>query len=140
MRRTFPREVRDYVVVERYKGKPWKQIAAAVSERFHIISPSVRTMQGWFQSYESSSEDPTGVKMIATAVKDSANRAQPLAYAKMMAEMPQIFKIHEEYGIPLDDAGWIVCLSVVEGQVGREKFDKILAQYQEIRDKLEHGK
>jgi len=140
MRRTFQREVRDYVIVERYKGKPWKQIVAGVRERFNIEPPSIRIMQSWFQSYQSSSEDPTGVKMIATAVEDSANRAQPLAYAKMMAEMPQIFKIHEEYEIPLEDAGWIVCLSVVEDQVGRKRFDKILTQYKKIRNELINAK
>ena len=140
MRRTFQREVRDYVIVERYKGKPWKQIVAGVRERFNIEPPSIRIMQSWFQSYQSSAEDPTGVKMIATAVEETASRAQPLAYAKMMTEMPHIFKIHDKYKIPIEDAGWIVCLSVVEDQVGRERFDKILAQYKKIRNELTYEK
>jgi len=136
MRRTFKREVRDYVIVERYKGKPWKQIVEEVGGKFNIAPPSIRIMQSWFQAYQSSAEDPTGVKFIVTAVEEAANRAQPLAYARMMTEIPNIFKLHEQFSIPMEDAGWIICLSVIEKQVGREKFDDIIYKYKEIRDNL----
>ena len=136
MRRSYSREVRDYVVVERYKRKPWKQIVAEVGEKFDMKPPSVRIMQNWFQAYQSTTDDPTGVKFIATVVEDAANRARPIAYARMMAEMPRLLELNEQYNVPLDDAGWMICLSVLEGQVGREKFDRILRDYRKLRDKF----
>ena len=137
MRRTFKREIRDYVIVERYKGKPWNQIVTEVNEKFNITPPSIRIMQSWFQAYKSSSEDPTGVKFLAEAVEEAANRAQPLAYAKMMAEIPRLSQIHDKYRIPLDEAGWIVCLLTMEGQIGRNKFDKVVKKYMKIREELD---
>ena len=101
MRRTFEPGIREYVIVERYKGKPWKQIAEEVRSKFDIEPPSIRIMQSWFQTYKSSADDPTGVKHIATVVEEAANRAQPLAYAKMMTEVPHIFRIHEQHNIPI---------------------------------------
>lgn len=136
MRRSFNREVRDYVVVERYKGKPWQQIVTEVGEKFNIKPPSIRIMQTWFQAYQSSTDDPTGVKFVATAVEEAANRARPLAYARMMAEMPHLLEIQRRYQIPFEDAGWMICLSLLEEQVGREGFDHIVLKYQEIRDKF----
>jgi len=136
MRRSFKREVRDYVVVERYKRKPWKQIESEVREKFGIHPPSIRIMQSWFQSYRMTSDDPTGVKFIATAVEEAANRARPIAYAKMMAKMPHLLELHKRHDVPLEDAGWMSCLSVLEDQVGRENFDRIVSDYQRLRDRF----
>ena len=136
MRRSFKREVRDYVIVERYKRKPWKQIESEVREKFGIEPPSIRIMQSWFQAYQTSTDDPTGVKFIATAVEEAANRAKPIAYVKMMAEMPRLWQLHEQYKVPLEDAGWMICLSVLEAQVGRENFDRMVSDYQRLREEF----
>jgi hypothetical protein len=134
VRRSFKREVRDYVIVERYKRKPWQQIAVEVRERFGIEPPSIRIMQSWFQAYRTSTDDPTGVKFIATAVEEAANRATPIAYAKMMTEMPHLWQLHEQHKVPLEDAGWMTCLSVLEAQIGRDNFDRIVSDYQKLRE------
>lgn len=136
MRRSFKREVRDYVIVERYKRKPWKQIESEVREKFGIEPPSIRIMQSWFQSYRTTSDDPSGVKFIATAVAEAANRARPIAYTKMMEGMPLLWRLYEHYKVPMEDAGWMVCLSVLETQVGRENFDRIVSDYQKLRDEF----
>ena len=136
MRRSYSSEVRGYVVVERYKGKPWKQIAAEVAEKFTMKPPSIRIMQNWFQAYQASTDDPTGVKFVATAVEEATSRAVPIVYAKMMAEMPRLLDLHEQHKVPVDDAGWMICLRVMEEQVGREAFDRIVSEYQKVRDKF----
>lgn len=136
MRRSFKREIRDYVIVERYKRKPWKQIVTEVEDRFGIEPPSIRIMQSWFQAYQKSADDPTGVKFIATAIEEAANRAKPIAYTKMMEEMPLLWRLYEQYKVPMEDAGWMVCLSVLETQVGRENFDRIVSDYQKLRNEF----
>lgn len=136
MRRSFEREVRDYVIVERYKQKRWKQIVDEVREKFDIDPPSIRIMQSWFKAYQTSSDDPNGVKFIATMVEEAANRATPIAYAKMMAEMPHLLQLHEMHKVPFEDAGWMVCLLALEDRVGRERFDDIVSRYKRLRDKL----
>jgi hypothetical protein len=136
MRRSYSSEVRGYVVVERYKGKPWKQIAAEVGERFAMKPPSIRIMQNWFQAYQASTDDPTGVKFVATAVEEATSRAVPIVYARMMGEIPHLLELHEKYNVPLDVAGWMSCLRVMEEQVGREVFDRIVARYRKLRGQV----
>lgn len=137
MRRSFKREVRDYVIVERYKRKPWKQIVIEVKEKFGIEPPSIRIMQSWFHAYRTTTDDPTGVKFIATAIEDAANRAKPVAYARMMTEvMPLWRQLQDQSNLTVEDAGWIALWSFFEAQLGREKFDHTLAIYHELRDSL----
>jgi hypothetical protein len=137
MRRTFKREVRDYVIVERYKRKPWKQIVSEVKEKFDIEPPSIRIMQGWFRAYRTTTDDPTGAKFIATAIEDAASRAKPLAYAKMITEvMPLWRKLQKGHELTVEDAGWVSLWSFFEAQLGRENFDRTLAHYLRLRDKL----
>jgi hypothetical protein len=94
-------------------------------------------MQGWFHAYRATTDDPTGVKFIATAIEDAANRAKPLAYARMMTEvMPLWRQLQEQGDLPVEDAGWVALWSFFEAQIGRENFDRILSYYRELRDKF----
>jgi hypothetical protein len=137
MRRTFKREVRDYVIVERYKRKPWKQIVSEIGERFGIEPPSIRVMQGWFRAYRTTTDDPTGAKFIATAIEDAANRAKPLAYVEMMTEvMPLWRRLQKQQELTVEDAGWVALWSFFEAQLGRENFDHILSLYLKLRDRV----
>ena len=77
MRRSFKREVRDYVIVERYKKKPWKEIVAGVRDKFGIEPPSIRIMQSWFHDYQGAMADPTGVKYVSQVIQDAAGRPLP---------------------------------------------------------------
>jgi hypothetical protein len=138
MRRSFKREVRDYVIVERYKGKPWKEIVAGVADKFGIEPPSIRIMQSWFRAYQGAMGDPTGVKYVAQVIEDAADAAKPLAQAKMMGEvMPLWSKLQERYKeIDFFDAGWMAFLAFFEAQIGRESFDRIVQRYMTYRDEF----
>jgi hypothetical protein len=137
MRRTFKREVRDYVIVERYKRKPWKQIVSEIEEKFGIEPPTIRVMQGWFRAYRTTTDDPTGAKFIATAIEDAANRAKPLAYVEMMTEvMPLWRQLQKQQELTVEDAGWVALWSFFEAQLGRENFDHTLSLYLKLRDRF----
>ena len=70
-------------------------------------------------------------------IEDVANTAKPLAQARMMVEvMPLWLKLQEEHNISSFDAGWMAFLSFFEAQIGRENFDRIVKNYQKMRDQL----
>jgi len=95
-------------------------------------------MQKWFEDYQGTTDDPTGVKYVAKMVEDAADLAKPLAQAKMMAEVVPLWsQLQERHKIPPDDAGWMAVLDFFEAQIGRERFDCIVDDYRKLRDKLE---
>lgn len=136
MRRGYSQYIRAEAITKRYQGREWKEIQAGIAEKFGV-KPSIRQMQKWFEDYQGTTDDPTGVKYVAKAIEDAANLAKPLAQAKMMADvMPLWLKLQEEHKISFSDAGWMAFLSFFEAQIGREDFDRIVKNYLKMRDQL----
>ena len=136
MRRGYSHDIRVGAITKRYQGKEWKEIQAAIVQKFGV-KPSIRQMQKWFEDYQGTTDDPTGVKYVAKVVEDAANTAKPLAQARMMVEiMPLWLKLQEEHKISFSDAGWMAFLSFLEAQIGRDDFDRIVKNYLKIRDQL----
>lgn len=136
MRRGYNQDIRAEAITRRYQGREWKEIQAAIAQKFGV-KPSIRQMQKWFEDYQGTTDDPTGVKYIAKVIEDAANLAKPLAQAKMMSEvMPVWGQLQKEPGISSSDAGWMAFLSFFESQLGRGNFDRVVKSYQEMRDKL----
>ncbi len=136
MRRGYSQDIRAEAITKRYQGKEWREIQAGIVEKFGV-KPSIRQMQKWFEDYQGTTDDPTGVKYVAKVIEDAANLAQPLAQAKMMADvMPLWLKLQEEHKISFSDAGWMAFLSFFEDQIGREDFDRIVKNYLKMRDQL----
>lgn len=136
MRRGYSQDIRAEAITGRYRGMEWKEIQAAIGEKFDV-RPSIRQMQKWFEDYQGTTDDPTGTKYLVKAIEDSADLARPLAQAKMMGDiMPLLGQLQEQHNIPLPDAGWIAVLSFFEAQIGRESFDRIVQSYLGLRDNL----
>ena len=136
MRRGYSHDIRVEAITKRYQGKEWKDIQDSIVKKFGV-KPSIRQMQKWFEDYQGTTDDPTGVKYVAKVIEDAANTAKPLAQARMMADvMPLWLKLQEEHKIPFSDAGWMAFLSFFEAQIGREDFDRIVKNYQKMRDQL----
>jgi hypothetical protein len=136
MRRGYSHDVRAEAIASRYQRREWKEIQAAIQQKYSV-KPSIRQMQKWFEDYQGATDDPTGVKYVAKMIEDTANLAKPLAQAKMMADvMPLWLKLQEEHKLSFFDAGWMAFLSFFEAQLGRENFDRIVKNYQKIRDQL----
>ena len=136
MRRGYSHDVRAEAITRRYHGREWKEIQAAISEKFGV-KPSIRQMQKWFEDYQGTTEDPTGAKYIAKIVEESAELAKPLAQAKMMSEVMPIWdKLREEQKMSPFEAGLVAMWHFFEGQVGRESLDRSFSLYQELRDKF----
>jgi len=136
MRRGYNQDIRAEAITKRYQGREWKEIQDSIVKKFGV-KPSIRQMQKWFEDYQGTTDDPTGVKYVAKAIEDAANLARPLAQAKMMADvMPLWLKLQDEHKLSFSDAGWMAFLSFFETQLGRENFDRIVQNYLEVRDKL----
>ena len=136
MRRGYSQDIRAEAITKRYQGREWKEIQTAICQKFSV-KPSIRQMQKWFEDYQETADDPTGVKYVAKVIEDAANLAKPLAQAKMMADvMPLWSKLHEQQNLPFSDAGWTAFLSFFEAQLGRENFDRIVKNYMQMRDQL----
>jgi hypothetical protein len=136
MRRGYNQYIRAEAITKRYQGREWKEIQDSIVKKFGV-KPSIRQMQKWFEDYQGTTDDPTGVKYVAKAIEDAANLARPLAQAKMMADvMPLWLKLQDEHKLSFSDAGWMAFLSFFETQLGRENFDRIVQNYLEVRDKL----
>jgi len=136
MRRGYNQDIRAEAITKRYQGKEWKEIQDSIVKKFGV-KPSIRQMQKWFEDYQGTTDDPTGVKYVAKVIEDAANLARPLAQAKMMADvMPLWMQIQKQPNISPFDAGWMAFLSFFETQLGRENFDRIVQNYLGVRDKL----
>ena len=136
MRRGYNQDIRAEAITKRYQGREWKEIQDSIVKKFGV-KPSIRQMQKWFEDYQGTTDDPTGVKYVAKAIEDATNLARPLAQAKMMADvMPLWLKLQDEHKLSFSDAGWMAFLSFFETQLGRENFDRIVQNYLEVRDKL----
>ncbi len=136
MRRGYSQDIRAEAITRRYQGREWKEIQVGSDKKFGV-RPSIRQMQKWFENYQGTTDDPTGVKYVAKVIEDAANLAKPLAQAKMMADIMLLrSQLQEQHKIPSIDAGWLAFLSFFESQTGRENFDRIVKDYLKLRDKL----
>lgn len=138
MRRTFKREVRDYVIVERYKRRPWKEIVAGIRDKFAIEPPSIRIMQRWFRDYQGAVADPTGVKFVAQVIEDAATEAKPLAQARMLGEVFPLWSYLQgsPHKLNVYEAGLVAMWRFFESQIGQENLDRTYSVYRELRDEL----
>ncbi len=136
MRRGYSQDIRAEAITKRYQRKEWKEIQDSIVKKFDV-KPSIRQMQKWFEDYQGTTDDPTGAKYVAKVIEDAANRASPLAQAKMMANViPLSIRLQEEHNMSGFDAGWMAFLAFFETQLGRKDFDRIVKNYLEVRDKL----
>ncbi len=136
MRRGYKTEIRTKVVTLRLQNKDWDNIRFLIKQEYDV-SPSIRQMQKWVGDYNKGTDDPTGAKYVSQVIEETANMAQPLAQAKMMADvMPLWSKLQNRSDISSTDAGWIAFLSFFEAQIGRRDFDRIVKRYREIRDEI----
>lgn len=138
MRRGYSHDIRAEAITSRYQGKAWKDIQTAMETKFGV-RPSIRQMQKWFEDYQGTVDDPTGVKFMAKAIKEATERARPLAYSEVMESLPTLWRFRE-LEVNLEDASWMFVLFALERQVGRDNFDRIVGQYQQLRDKLNKEK
>ena len=137
MRRGYSHDIRTEAVTKRFQGKEWKDIQTALQEKFGV-TPSIRQMQKWFETYQQSNDDPSGVKYVAGIIESAANEAKPLAQAKMMTDVFPLWSRLQDspYRLSAYEAGLVAMWSVFEAQVGRENLDRAYALYQQLRDEL----
>jgi len=136
MRRGYNQDIRAEAITAHYQGKEWKEILATINKKYGV-SPSIRQMQKWVENYQGTSEDPTGVRHLAQVIEDTANRAQPLAQAKMMVDvMPHWIQLHEQYDLSPSDAGLVAMWFFFENCNDRETIDRTYSAYKKLRDKI----
>jgi len=133
----YSHDIRTEAVTKRYQGKEWKEIQKVIQEKFSV-TPSIRQMQKWFEDYQGTTDDPSGVKYVAKVIENAANEAKPLAQAKMMTEVFPLWSRLQDspYRLTAFEAGLVAMWSLFEAQVGRDNLDRAYALYRELRDEL----
>ena len=137
MRRGYSHDIRAEAVTKRFQGREWKEIQKGVREKFGV-TPSIRQMQKWFEDYQGTTDDPSGVKYVAKVIENAADEAKPLAQAKMMTEVFPLWSRLQDspYRLNAFEAGLVAMWSLFEAQVGRENLDRAYTLYRELRDEL----
>jgi len=70
MRRGYNQDIRAEAITQRYQRKEWLDIQAYLKRKYNV-APSIRQMQKWFEDYQGTTNDPTGVKFVAKAIEDA---------------------------------------------------------------------
>lgn len=135
MRRGYSHDIRAEAITRRYQGREWKEIQSAIGQKFGV-RPSIRQMQKWFEDYQGTADDPTGVRFVAKVVEDSANLVKPLVQAKMMNEVFPLCHYLQQHKLSVFEAGLVATWCFFERQFGRENLDHTYSLYQGLRDDL----
>lgn len=127
----FSSSVKVFVLEERAQRKGWKVIKERIKEQFHIEPPTTRAMQKWENNLDRealSAEIRKDLETQTSVVGDEARQ-------KIISELlPQLWR-SKDAGQDVELAAWKWFFTVVENQLGTDKFKYILEQYSKDRKK-----
>ena len=128
---SFNVKVKLYVLDERAKGEGWKIIRQGIKEKFDIEPPTVRAMQKWEKKLDRLSLSHQLMKEVKGQMPAIVGDAQ----ARVAQELIPILWRAKDIGQDIDLVGWKWLLSLMENQLGSERFDYVLREYMEERDR-----
>jgi hypothetical protein len=126
----FTPAVKLYALDERHSGKTWKQVQQGIGEKFNTIPPSIRAMEKW--------EKEIGREKLSRMLIEESRKALPTVEAATLQQMaegliPLLWRARDaEEDMELE--GWLWFFSLIERQLGSEKFKRFLSKYKERRD------
>ncbi len=141
-RSRYPDKVIAFALTERARGTPWKKIAADIRAEFDIRSPSERQMRDWYKEWGAGPSDPemlmrqTLINTVRAATPAAAFATQRIAVEQGVPALIQAWQQGKDPRI----AGGVMILSILEQQVGSEIYDKVVSEYQRIREHRPEGK
>jgi hypothetical protein len=132
-RSRYPDKVIAYVLAERSKGIRWKEITEGIKQTFGIKPPTERQMRDWYKELGGAGDPERLLRENMIRVARAATPWAAFATQKNLVEqVPGLVDAWKEGKDPWIFGG-IMVLSMLEQTTGTEAFDKILEEYQQVR-------
>jgi hypothetical protein len=135
-RSRYADEVIAYVLAKRAKNVKWNEIKEGIKQEFGLKPPSERQMRDWFHELGGAASDPDRilrerlVQVTKATTPFAIFSAQKLLFEQGIPELVKAWGQGEDPWI----AGGTMLLSMLEQTVGSETYNKIIKQYEQIRE------
>ena len=126
-----------FVIGERTRGTPWKEIGKKVKAEFDQ-KPTERQMRTWWKRYGTD----VGVGLQELTKKFVMEASQAMIARTLEVVLRVFFPLRkrcEELGVPTEKAHLFSTLLVLEQILGREEFELLIKDYYGLSDKLMEG-
>ncbi len=135
-RSRYADEVIAYVLAKRARNVKWNEIKDGIKQEFGLKPPSERQMRDWFNEMGGAASDPDRilkerlVQVTKATTPFAIFSAQKLLFEQGIPELVKAWGQGEDPWI----AGGTMMLSMLEQTVGSETYNKIIKQYEQIRE------
>jgi len=125
----FTARVKLYALEQRRSGLAWKQVQQGIRRTFNISAPSIRAMEKW----EKTMDRDKLSRMVVEEGKKELPRLEDAALQQVAGGLIPVLWQAKDAGEDLELNGWLWFFSVIERQLGSEKFERFLKEYIERR-------
>jgi hypothetical protein len=127
----FTPQVKFHALDQRKSGKTWKQIQQSITKTFGIDPPSIRAMEKW--------EKEIDREKLSQIILDQSRKQLPKIESEALQQMAQglmpILWRARDAGADAELEAWLWFFSLIERQLGSEKFDRFISEYNSHRPK-----
>ena len=128
--RRYELSIRSYVIEQRKKGIPWKNISQEVKAKFGVEPPTIRAMQKWVKRGLDRAQID---KMLIEEARKKLPEAAALTQAFFSEVMlPSVWR-SQAIGADLEETMWEVFLGAMESAIGSVKFERFIDTYMKRR-------
>lgn len=121
----FDLQIRLHALNERREGRTWKEIKQSIQEKFSVAPPTVRAMQKWEKEIDRESLN----RALMEQAKKQMPHVKESALSQIAGGLIPILWQARDAGEDIELAGWKWFFSIIESQLGSEKFKQVVSQY-----------
>lgn len=123
----YSAQVKLYAIDERRAGKPWKQVQYGIREKFNVEPPSLRAMEKWQKTLD-------GEQLRQLAIEEGKKMLPESTVLQQVASglIPILWQTHDA-GEDMERETWLWFFSVIERQLGRDRFEQYFDEYRNKR-------
>ena len=125
----YTHQVKLYAIDERRTGRPWKQVQQGIREKFNVEPPSIRAMEKWEKNLDREKLS----QLIVEESKKSLPEMEKAALQHMAEGLLPLLWRAKDAGGDMEKEAWLWFFSVVERQLGRDRFDRYFEEYKRNR-------
>ncbi|MFA5055573.1 MAG: hypothetical protein WC562_05305 [Dehalococcoidia bacterium] len=122
-------EVKLFALDERAAGKKWKQIQHDIQETFNVEPPSLRILDKWRKNLNREKLS----QLVIDQSKKALTQNEDMVLQTVASGLIPILWQTRDDGHNMECETWLWFFSVIERQLGREKFDQFLEEYRRRR-------
>jgi hypothetical protein len=127
----FTPQVKLHALDVRKSGKTWKQVQQSIIKTFGIDPPSIRAMEKWEKEID---REKLSQLMVDQTQKQLPKMAMEARQQMLQGLMPLLWQARDA-GADVELETWLWFFSLIERQLGSEKFDSFLSEYNSRRTK-----